>query len=364
MSLREKLRELDGDPGRELYDRFGILSNPFPASHRTAGNPRSPSGQDEEAEDRVVTFFRDDTSQVVVIEGTQGVGKTNFLNHFEVEVRTALEDREGYYVVRYLADPEETFDGTTRRVIEELGKEHLDDLVSELKADQSHIEEARSRDMRAALRSIVRSDDQETKQLMMEWLLGLRLLKLHREALGVQFRMDTVESKTAALMDLARVSGEAGVLKGIFLLLDEIEKQDGVLGIRSVMRYLSALRAMIDALPRRLFLMIAVTPDALRRYSESYPALRSRLQDRLELKSLTSPKAARALARFYLDKAREVASKEMGVVDRGRPNILRDKEVTECFVALEQQAQRDARDGVMQREFLHQLHQRAEAKLK
>ena len=364
MSLRDKLREMNHDSEHELYERFGILSNPFPASHQTAGNPRYPLMADEEAADRVVTFFRDDTSQVVVIDGTQGVGKTNFLNHFEEEVRDALQDRSGYYVVRYLADPEESFDGTTRRLVEELGKEHLDDLVRQLKEDQSYIEEARSHDMRTALRSIVRSDDQETKQLMMEWLLGLRLLKAHREALGVQFRMDTVESKTAALRDLAKVSGEADVLKGIFLLLDEIEKQDGVLGVRAVMRYLSALRAMIDALPRRLFLMIAVTPDALRRYSASYPALRSRLQDRLELKPLTSGRAARELAEFYLNEAREAASKKIGEVGEDRPRILSQKEIMECFMELEGQAQRGADEGVKQREFLHQLHQRAEAKLK
>lgn len=363
MSLREKLRELDNDPASDLYEGFGILFNPFPASHQTAGNPRFPAVQDEEAEDRVVTFFRDDTSQVVVVEGRQGLGKTSFLNHFETEVRTALKDREGYYVVRYLADPEETFDGTTRRLVEELGKDHLTDLVQELKEDQRFIEEARSHDMRVALRSIVRSEDEETKQLMMEWLLGLRLLKAHREALGVQFRLDTVESKTAALRDLAQVSGKAGVLKGIFLLLDEIEKQDGVLGIRAVMRYLSALRAMIDALPRRLFLMIAVTPDALRRYSESYPALRSRLQDRLELKSLNSAKAAKRLAEFYLDEARRAASKERGETNREWPDVLSAKEITECFRELQGQAQKNAYDGVTQREFLHELHRRAEENL-
>ena len=364
MSLREKLRDSGGDPAHELYERFGILFNPFPASHQTAGNPRFPAAQDEEAEDRVVAFFRDYASQVVVIEGRQGIGKTSFLNHFEEEVRTALKDRDSYYVVRYLADPEGTFDGTTRRLVEELGKGHLEDLVRQLKNDQRYIEEARSHDMRIALRSIVRADDDETKQLMMEWLLGLRLLKSHREVLGVQFRMDTVESKTAALRDLAKVSGKAGVLKGIFLLLDEIEKQDGVLGIRAVMRYLSALRAMIDALPKRLFLMIAVTPDALRRYSEHYPALRSRLQDRLELKSLTSAKAARKLAEFYLKRAREDAGREIGEIGGDRPDILSPKEITDCFVALEGQAQKGASDGVTQREFLHQLHQQAEAKLK
>lgn len=363
MSVRDKLRELRDDPGNELYDNYGVLSNPFPASHQTVGNPRFPLTADDEAADRVVTFFRDDTSQVVVIEGRQGLGKTNFLNHFELDVRDALQEEEGYYVVRYLADPEGTFDGTTRRLVEELGIAHLDDLARELKENESPIKEARSYDMRNALRSIARSDDHETKRLMMEWLLGLRLLNAHREALGVQFRLDTVESKTAALRDLAKVSSEADVLKGIFLLLDEIEKHDGILGLRAVMRYLSALRAMIDALPRRLFLMIAVTPDALRRYSEQYPALRSRLQDRLELEALTSAGAARNLAEFYLKRARDVARREGGEVDEDRPDILSRNEITKCFVDLEGQAQRTGSDGVTQREFLQQLHRQAERKL-
>ena len=364
MSLRDKLRELDKDPGGELYRRFGVLVNPFPASNQTIGNPRLSVAEDEEAENRVVTFFRDDTSQVVVVEGRQGLGKTNFLNHFEVEVRAALRGRSGYYVVRYLPDPEESFDGTTRRLVEALGKAHLDDLVEALEADGSAIEEARGRDMRMALRSIVKSGSDEAKQLMMEWMSGLRLLKLHRQALGVQFRLDTVESKTAALRDLAQVSGEAGVLRGIFLLLDEIEKQDGILGMRAVMRYLSALRAMIDALPQRLFLMIAVSADALRRYSAWYPALSSRLEDRLELKPLTSAKRARALAKFYLDIAREAAIKEKGEVKKNAKYILSSDEVENCFVELEEQAQRTGDDGVTQRALLHRLHELAEAKLK
>ena len=116
-----------------------------------------------EAEDRVVTFFRDDTSQVVVIQGTQGVGKTNFLNHFEIEVRNALRDRRGYYVVRYLADPEGSFDGTTRRLVEELGTEHLGKLADSLKDDKGPIEEARSHDMRTALRRLRKSNNEETR---------------------------------------------------------------------------------------------------------------------------------------------------------------------------------------------------------
>lgn len=364
MSLRDKLRELENDPSRELFDRFGILSNPFPMSNQTMGHPRLPSAVDEHAEDRVVTFFRDDTSKVVVIEGTQGVGKTNFLNHFETEVREALQDQEGYYVVRYLADPEGSFDGTTKRVFEELGKEHLEELVRRLGDNDEAIEEARSPDMQSALRALSTSFDEESKHLMNEWLLGQRPLKQHRQVLGVQFRLDTVESKTAALRDIAEVSGRAGVLKGVFLLLDEIEKHGGVLTQRAVMQYLTALRALVDAFPKRLFLMIAVTPNALSRYAEHYPALRSRLEDRLELKPLTSVKKAQKLAEFYMDQARHTARERQHEEVGGQNPILSAAEIRECFIGLEGLAPRRGLDGVLQREFLHRLHELAEEKLK
>lgn len=134
MSLRERLREAGRQgTGGSPAARFGVLANPFPASNRTSGNPHYETEADEEAEDRIVTFLRDGKSQVVVVEGAQGVGKTNFLNHFESEIRDALDDREGRYVVRYLADPEGSFEGTTRRLFEEMGASHLRRLAGKLR---------------------------------------------------------------------------------------------------------------------------------------------------------------------------------------------------------------------------------------
>ena len=190
MSLRARLRDVEaaGATAR-LYAVFGVLANPFPASNQTSGNPHYVLDADSEAEDHIVTFFRDGTSQVIVVEGTQGVGKTNFLNHFESEIREVVSDRGEYHVVRYLADPEGSFEGTTRRLFEELGPDHLRRLVERLRNDGSPVEEARSHDMRTALRHLARHDAgtpalDSTLDLMMQWLLGLRLLKAHREAAG------------------------------------------------------------------------------------------------------------------------------------------------------------------------------------
>ena len=360
MSLRDRLRESD-EPGaaERLYERFGVVGNPFPASNQTSANPRRPLPADEQAERRIVTFVRDHQSQVVVISGTQGVGKTNFLNHFESEIRDVMADRGGCYLVRYLADPEASFEGTTRRLFEELGTERLQALIEKLRDDQSPINrEVRSHDMRTALYHLIKAD-QPQLDLMLQWLVGLRVLKVHRQALGVQFRLDTVESKTAALRDIVQVSGRAGVLDGIFLLLDELEKQGGVLGPTAVVRYLSAVRSVVDALPERLFLMIGITPDALHRYSEALPALRGRLQNRIELEPLKAAEDAWELARFYMESARRSAERE------GRPSvdgewIVGRDEAVDQFDRLYGRAIQQGDDGVRQREFLHELHMRAE----
>lgn len=359
MSLRERLRESKGDGRGRLYRRFGIFENPFPASNQTTDNPHYPLGVDKEAEDRIFAFLENGRSQVVVVAGTQGVGKTNFLNHCEAEIRDARRELDGYYVVRYLADPEASFDGTTRRLFEEMGVEHLDELAEALRGNDSPIEEARGHDMRTVLHRLRKSSDKSLVELMMEWLLGCRLLKAHRLALGVQFPLDTVESKTAALRDLVQVSSEAGVLQGIFLLLDELEKQGGVLGPRAISRYLSAVRAIVDALPRRLFLMIAITPDALERYSYVLPALRSRLENRIELSPLTKVEEAVKLARFYLHLARQ-EGRESGAGEVGSEEIVGEGEVESFYRELESQAAKRGDAGVRQREFLHRLHRAAE----
>lgn len=356
MSLRERLRSAGtATQQSETYRRFGLLRNPFPSSNHTSGNPHHPmSDADQLVEDRIVSFLQDARSQAIVIEGTQGVGKTNFLNHVESEVKSISDDNRAYYVVRYFSDPEASFDSTLRRIFEELGVEHFTKLSQALRQDDSLIEEARSHDVRTALRRIVRSEE-DISESMMSWLLGLRLLKLHRDALGVQFRLDTVESKTAALRDVVDVSIRAGILGGIILLLDELEKQDGVLSARAVVKYLSAIRAIIDALPSGLFLMLAVTPDALRRYSAALPALRGRLQNRIQILPLSDMDEALSLAKFYVDWAHEEAVR-LGYGGGYESDILQRSLIEDCYRRLSDQSERRGDKGVRQREFLHKLY--------
>ena len=172
-----------------------------------------------------------------------------------------------------------------------------------------------------------------------------------------------MESKTAALRDMIQVSAAAGVLNGVFLLLDELEKQDGVLGPTAIVRYLSALRSVVDALPNRLFLMLGITPDALRRYSAALPALRGRLQNQITLEPLTEVEEALKLARFYL-KAERLAASIRFEGESGDNLVISKAQAVDCFEELFETAERRGNVGVRQREFLHQLHVLAEEQIR
>ena len=366
MSLRDKL------PGRSqlvtnknrVLEAFGVLGNPFPTSNQTSGNPHYPIPEDGTAEDKIVDFVGSGNSGVLVVGGTQGVGKTNFLNHLEQEIRDT--DLGGYYVVKYMADPEPSFDGTIRAILQELGTGHLKRVVDALSSSEegvaSTLAGVRSYDLRQALLALRKGrEDDHRFALCMDWLFGFRIFNAHRQELGVSFRLDTVESRTSILRDYIRLGAKLETLKGIFLLLDELEKQAGVLGPRSVVRYLSALRAIIDALPRHLFMVIAITPDALRRYASALPAFRSRLENQITLSPLGYFEEARKLAEFYVQYARDRAGD--GEVDARAGSIVTENEVATAFREAAEASRHRGDEGVRQREFLNKLHNIAERKI-
>lgn len=363
MSLRKKLSQDSQVSSNKILEYFGVLNNPFPTSNQNSDNPHYPIPEDENAENRILTFIRDSKSDVLVVLGTQGVGKTNILNYLEDEIRNAKADLDGYYIVKYMADPESTFDGTIRTIFQELGTEHLKRIATALSRSNEPLSDVRSYDLRQALLTLSKDiEDDENFDLCLEWLFGLRIFNIHKYSLGINFRLDTLESRTAVLRDYILLSKKLGELKGIILLLDELEKQDGVLGPRAVVRYLSGLRAIIDALPSYLFMIIAITPDAMRRYSSALPAFRSRLENHITLNPLESVEEAQNLANFYVNEAYSAARVPNNERIDKLP-IITEQEVKSAFYKLDERARVRGDNGVRQREILNKLHDIVENKL-
>ena len=370
MSLRERMLGTESATGkRDRFRKYGVLTNPFPSAGQPVGHPRREDDVDNLVANRVRQFeAAGRPSQVVTMEGTQGVGKTNVLHYYEEQFRDYYQEDEAFYIIRYYPDPEPTFDSLVRKVFQNLDESHFAAIGRKLAESGVDLrnrakEIARGYEVRIVLNSLEQAGANEElilerARLALEWFVGLQVLKRHREEIGVSFRLDTVESRTQALRDILYVSEELGLLKGILLLLDELEKQDYSLSKTPVLRFLSAIRALIDALPRCLFLMLAMTPQARLRYLAMVPALAGRLQDRIELQSLGNPSEAQELGAFYLQNARDAARSysEMTDVGQGAMPFPPPDRASLLFGELRRQSEERGTEGVTQRDFLHRLH--------
>ena len=329
---------------------------------------------DDQVDRAVKTFYDDRKSQAIAITASQGIGKTNLLNAYERELREVLGAR-GFFVIRYMADPDPSFDPLIRSIFECL---HENDLLKQAIEAYAEVEDhaipshsvdslslVRTPEVRAVLKALLEARNESEEwfkkrlRLAEQWFLGLPVRKEHQTELGVQFRLDTVESKTRALRDVVSLGVATGKLEGIFLLLDELEKQGAALSKSATVQYLSALRALIDALPSHLFLMVALTLDALDRYQEMFPALRGRLRQ-VQLLPLQTEEEALKLMNFYLEHSREEARlgarKSWG--NPGTAGLVTEDEGRQIFNNLFQPGKK-AFHGVRQREYLDNLHNRA-----
>jgi hypothetical protein len=371
MSLRDKIRR-KGTSGsnfqKSLFKNFGVLENPFPSAGQTFGHPHLETDIDKKIIPEIQEFEYSHKTQVLVVEGTQGVGKTNLLNYYQIELRELYQEDKTFYIIRYYPDPEPSFDAIIRRVFQEIGENHIRKMAQKLgglNRDErsSVIDEAKNYEVRLVLHALSKSAEDgdgefdSSLEAAMEWVTGLRVLNKHRDLLGVRFRLDTVESKTQALRDIVYISVELQILGGIFLLLDELEKQDYSLSTTPVLRYLSAIRALIDALPTHLFLMMALTPDARRRYFTMLPAIAGRLQNVYSLSPLEDEKLAFSLYKRYLLEAQKRAETDPnGGALRVKPDIFNKEEISRIFKDLSEISEQKGIPGVTHRDFLNELH--------
>ena len=375
MSLRDRLGKagVSGQDKRQLmFERLGVTRNPYPPAGEPTGHPHMETSAEEPIVRAIESFERDRVSQVFLIEGTQGVGKSNLLNYFQGELHDLYKDADGYYIIRYYPDPESTFDGILRRIFQEFEQaslltklaHHLSELSGE--EQERTIAIASGHEMKVILRVLVASADDQDKldevvSAAYEWLTGLRILKKHRELLKISFRLDTVESKTQALRDLVFCCSEANLLNGVYLLLDELEKQDYSFSKTIVLRYLSAIRALIDALPQHLCLLVALTIEARRRYFAMLPAFAGRLQNIVTIDPIKTSEAAVQLSEFYLKQARDEAARELGKV-APKGEVISKEEVRILFsTLLKRAAAEKAQEGVTHRDLLNALHLKAES---
>lgn len=338
MSLFDLLFKEQNKEPQELYEEYGVVSNPFPAFNQTRHHPHMTTAVDEKIMRLLRSFLRDGKTQVLVMEGTQGLGKTNVLENYATLLEESREYLSGFVIVRYTPDPEPDFGKVVQRIVQEFGEARIREIGEQLanKPNDERIKllnNVSNPDVRSAFSALANAKNDEVAQLCFEYLLGHRVLKKHIEGLGVMLRLDTTESRTQALRDLVYLSVDLGILQAVCLFMDEVEKIGGLLSASMVTKYLSSLRALIDALPNHMFLFMGMTPDARLRYIEMLPALAGRLQNTEKLLPLRETEDAIKLARFYMTYARERARGDVRTqgLTQGTQDVIPEHQMHKIF---------------------------------
>ncbi len=372
-SLRERLLGAAPD-ARQLrtYRRYGVLDNPFPSVGHRAGPPRLEDAADAAVADRFRRFERCGyVSQAIMIEGAPGVGKATLLDHYEEQFRDYCRGRGAYYVIRYQPAPSVGWLAHTilRSIVplEKIGRT----LARRSKAANHAVKEcAQSPEVRTLLNRLAQAAESDARlaecaRLARAWIVGRPITKRHRAALGVSSRLYQLTGRMQALRDVVYVSERLRLLDGVVLLIDELEKPDYSLGRMQVLRFLVPMIALIEALPERLFLMVAMTPQARERYFTFLSETEHLLQDSISLSPIMYPREADRLFEFYVSRAREAAQSSPMVAgeDPGTSEMFGAAEVKSMFRRMRDRSEERGIEGVTPRDFLHTLHGEWESRI-
>ena len=373
-SLRERiLGAAAGAWQLRMYRRYGVLDNPFPVAGQPAGPPRLEDAADAAVAGRFRRFEEGGhVSQAVVIEGAPGAGKAALLDHYEEQFRDYCGGRGAYYVIRHQPAPAVSW--LLYTILRSL--DHMEKIGRKLAlcgaAESREVKEcAQSPDVRIVLDSLAHAAESDARlvqcaRLARAWIAGRRVAERHHAALGVSSRLFRLDARMQALRDVVSVGARLRLVDGIVLLIDELEQPVYSLGRMPVLRSLVPVRELIEALPERLFLMMAMTPRARERYFALLPKLAGRLQDRIPLSPIMYPLEAERLSEFYVARAREAAQSSPMAAgeDQGASELFGAAEVKRIFRRLRDRSEARGTEGVTPRDFLHTLNQEWESRVR
>lgn len=362
----------------EGWRRFGLLDNPFPSrSHPVWDVFHNQTEVRRRFYSDLGEFVREGNTTTLFFTGGNRIGKTHFCEHHRMMLPSQLGQRGLFVPIAMVSADSGKF--------VELYRPIIDQLDESLRLQTGHgllpqawckklkeiVDGLRPGDFRHAVRTLAETSDTEfspVHSLMMQWLRGDRLRMPQRESLGVSSVIDSVAHELNALDGLITVLQRLGDAEpkrcpGIILFVDEFEliwtqRRD----VRD--RFLQALRALVDACPKGLFLCVAMATGTIYEYKvedveAAYPALFARLKGARGIPALVEVAGvveAQEYARAFVDQGQKRA-KQTGVAN-GAAQLFTDAEIAGFFLEIAGTHGGTASQG----DFFDRLHVAAEAR--
>ena len=348
LTLDSVRNELSHESVINPYEKFALLSNPFPTSlGQFYGICVDQEKVKSEFTQVLREFYLDAHTQIMTMIGNTGAGKTNILRYLEQTLRSWREPNREKKVITdlftiYVEQPKGSYLEIHRQIINQFGAMFFTDFFSvirkknidltklsaelpgthpELIRALAHIAEVKPQqlELQFASDTIFFSSDVQSYRLLDYWLQGVKLTAADKKALG-NVTVDVGKSSTVAikfLSDLVKIFLHVGIFKGIVIFLDEFEEAFSGHTTTSQSQYAQDLRNLFDTHPNGVLFVVATAPiyDLLQRIS---PALGRRLGKSVDIEPIQDEHSALDYARAYI---------QMGRIDFEKTNNGKVKDI-------------------------------------
>jgi len=273
-----------------------MCRNPFPqvAIPQRESLIYDPNGEIAYLVKYIENTINSNKTAVISIVGGYGLGKTHILKYLNFVARN-----KGYLSV-FITSPGKSF----LKIYRSIAQEYVKLNHNPIKLNDPYLHKA--------IKEI--TSNGKNSSIAINWVLGFRISSKLREKLGLAFNIDEEKG-----LEYSRILLEslAQLYRGIVLLIDELEHLLA-LPVSQRTKYLNYLRELIDNLPSRTMLAIALTPAFWDEIYTINPALARRLSSYiLYLRNLK-----RTEVKAFLDLYVKAVSFDLTVTDFIQEEVL------------------------------------------
>lgn len=325
LTLDDLFEEVSREQPENPYERFFLLSNPFPTVGQFHGICVDQESVKEEFTRIFRDFYHDSQSQVMTIFGSTGAGKTNLLRFLEQTFRKWREPTAGKKAITdlytiFVEHPQGGYLEVHRQIISQLGVMFFTEfflLVRQHEINLSKLSSELPGTHPALIQALVHISQRDSGQTSFfdapqsyrtldNWLQGLKLTAAEKKQLG-SVSVEIGRSSTVAiklLSDLVKIFLNAGLFKGIIIFIDEFEEVFSGLSRSSQAQYVQDLRNLFDSHPEGVMFVVATAPitGQLQKIS---PALLRRLGEGVQIAPISDDADALEYAQAYIKLGRD-----------------------------------------------------------
>ena len=341
LNLDNLRNEFSNEIRHNPYEKFGLLSNPFPTLlGQYCGICVDQENVKGEFTQVLREFFHDNQSQIITMIGNTGAGKTNLLRFLEQTLRSWREPNTEEKVIPdiftvYVEQPKGNYLEIHRQIISQFAamffnkffsfvrnkKIDLSKLPSNLPGTNPELVRAlihiasepppKQLTLQIDSDTVLSSRDVQSFRILDHWLQGLKLAASDKKMIG-NVSADVGKSSTVAikfLSDLVKIFLHVGFFKGVVIFIDEFEEVFSGLTSTMLTQYAQDLRNLFDSHPNGVIFVVGTAPVA-ELLQQVSPALLRRLGKTVQIEPIQDENSALKYASAYIQLGREEFKRE------------------------------------------------------